>query len=437
MNIGIYVRPWNEKFYYNLASEIFETSYKKVSLSEFKNIGDIWLGAGLYKESSSETIFNLDEKIEIYTRCRFLRSLEVNRAFDLINKMSNQIVNLFEKYKFKFILGQMIDNYTLDILERVCQMKNIEYISISGHFFNGYSRVTKRGEYNVIRKDITEYEISAILNKILEKEYKPNFELNKEKSYKDGVKYFLRDLVKKKYFNIKRLLDRDYLNYHYNSFEIPKTNMRNIVSKDLNRYFCKIKDINIDEKSVYVPLHYTPEATVDYWSDNYKHGLYKESLIDLIQKSSPEINFIFKEHPAMYMKNEISFYKQILSFSNVRLIHPYENSNEILEKVDNVLVYTGSVGVEALLRNKRVLAITRNYYSELHPNIKVVKSVNLETLRETIVEYDNKIFIKILLEGLFPAEFINNRNINKSDTKNIAKYLKKYITNSSVRKCEI
>lgn len=60
-----------------------------------------------------------------------------------------------------------------------------------------------------------------------------------------------------------------------------------------------------------------------------------------------------------------------------------DRSNELLNMVDNVLVDTGTVGVEALLRGKRVISLSDNYYSDLHPNIVRSGSVTREVLHKS------------------------------------------------------
>lgn len=424
MNIGVYVRPWNEEFYVKLAKLTFENS-NIISLSEFKGVGDIWIGSALYKDEPREHIFNTEEMMDIYLRCRFLRSLDIEKAFILINKMASYIDSLFRRNRFEYFIGHLIDNYTLDIIERISRRYGVKYISLVGHFINGYSRISSRGELNVVRGDITEEEITSVLNSLIDINYKPKFELNKKKTKKEGVLYYCRAKAKKICFSINKVIRSDVLNYHYNTYGFKDIKLKDVINEDIEKLFCNIDDLCLDKNSVYLPLHYTPEATVDYWCDLPKHSFYKESLLDFISNSSNEINFVLKEHPAMYMKRDISFYKVLLSFNNVKVVHPYENSNLLLEKIDNVFVYTGSVGVEALLRGKNVFSITENYYTNLHPNIKIRFNLQLDDLEQGAESYDNRVFIESLLKGLMPARFINSKRIMDSDIELLSLYIKR------------
>ncbi len=53
------------------------------------------------------------------------------------------------------------------------------------------------------------------------------------------------------------------------------------------------------------------------------------------------------------------------SFNNVILLDPYIPSQSLFDKIENVGVHTGSVGVESLIADKKVYAISENYYSLL------------------------------------------------------------------------
>jgi len=423
MTIGIYVRPWNEKFYRKLTKIAFPKD-RNITFSEFKKNGEIWIGKALYDDDIYYNKFFCDsDMFNIYIRCRFLRSLPIELAYNFINKMAYFLNNLFDIYKFRIIIGHLVDNYTLDILERISKIRGAKYISIVPHFINGYARFTARGEFNYLNREIKEEEINKVLKVLNNNYYSPKFDLNKEKTYIQGVYNFYREYFKSRvYFKMMKTIMHDRYNYHYNTISFNKKKLSSIINRDLGKIFKKIKDIKFIDKSIYLPLHFTPEATVDYWCEDPLLTLYEDSIIQLISKSSKQFQLIIKEHPAMFMKRDINFYKKLLNFSNVYLVHPYENSNNIICKSKYIYVYTGSVGIEALLRGKVVISRTKNYYSGIHPNIVIKKYIE-DDFNINPINFDEKIFIKKLLQGLFPANFINNKKILDSDIKKICKYL--------------
>ena len=165
--------------------------------------------------------------------------------------------------------------------------------------------------------------------------------------------------------------------------------------------------------AVYLPMHLIPEATTSYWCDKVPHLGYLEYLLDIIDNSTRNAQFFIKEHPSMYGKRALSFYRELLSRKNVVLIHPLDRSNSFLEKVSTVAVDTGTVGVEALLRGKRVLCFSDNYYSALHPNARRVDAASEKDLISPLSDFDAVEFSKRLLDGWFPSDYVNGKEQKK------------------------
>lgn len=421
-SVYVYARPWNIGFYSDLATEAFP-GHRRVFLSEFKGIGNIWLGDILYKSISAQPIFSDEEMSDIYLRCRFLRSLEYGYAQELIQKMGGLIDRTLDHEKIKLVIGNLIDNFTLDIIERICRRKGINYTSFVPHFFSGYCRLTRRGELMKVRHEVPEDELAGVMKRVVSTDYRPDFALNKPKNRWNVFSFYYREVIKQHlYFQVMKTFKGEKLNYHYNTVFFNKD--RTLSNFLVNHESFFLRNPKADAApSVYIPLHYTPEATVDYWCDDPRCALYEESILQVIDSSSKDVVFWVKEHPAMYYKRSASFYQDLLNKPNVQLLHPYSNSNEILGRCSMVYVYTGSVGVEALLRNKIVFSKTQNYYSDLHPNIQCKDYISREDCDLTSKSYSGEHFLEDLLKGLIPAVFKNDRNIHESDLRTMVDYL--------------
>jgi hypothetical protein len=112
---------------------------------------------------------------------------------------------------------------------------------------------------------------------------------------------------------------------------------------------------------VYVPLHFYPEAVIDYWVKNLELINYEEVIISLI-KNNPSINFVFKEHPAMHRRRECNFYMKIISFPNAVFVKRNLRSFEIFNHIDYVFTYNGTCGLEALFAQKKVICVEKPFY---------------------------------------------------------------------------
>ena len=413
MNIFVYLRPWNKEFYCKLLSSSFPGS-EIVKYSDYKGIGDYWTGDYLYSDSSCpEDGFFDESKEEIITRCRYLRGLPRNKAEMMAAKVWKGINGIFNEGQIDLVVIPLIDNYIMDIIERIAHKRAIPVLSMVQNFIKGYSRFSVRGERIDLNRVIENSEIENVYQLLVAENYKPDFSLMKEKSYFDMAKgYYRRKLIEKIYYPIHMILENDRLNYMYN-YSMFNGKSKEYIGKQIYSYYTKIQDLKIQDNSFYMPLHYSPESTVDYWSTNYKDALYESSVLKFIERINGRYPIILKEHPSMVGWRNRNFYEKVLSFSNVCIVHPYESSNLLLEKVDNVVVYTGSVGVEALLRGKKVLALTTNYYSDIHPNIKVVNSFDEHVLDDEIEQYDGREFIHSLLKGLFKYRFGDGRHMEE------------------------
>ena len=437
MKVLIHVRKWNKNFYRRLAEQAFDNP-EITTVSDFRGLSDIWSGEYLYHDSydAPNAAFE-QEKEDIIARCRFLRSLPEQKAEELSRRFWNGMEELFCQQRFDVVLSAAIDCYTMDIIERIAKKNGVQYFSLVTSFVRGYSRFTRRGELYPAHRNVSREEVNKVLDMLLNDQYKVMFSLNQEKKSVETIKYFVkRRLVDNLYFPVMKRKERDIWNYHYNTLSFQEGSYGDYSVKNASKYYKKISEIQIYRTSVYVPLHYSPEATVDYWCDDKKWAFYEQSVIDVIRKSDRNVQFIVKEHPAMYGKRNINFYKALSAMPNVQIIHPYENSNQLLRELWNVLVYTGSVGVEALLRGKKVFTVSENYYSGISSNIVKVDQIRETELVGEKLEHDNENFMHCLLSGMFQGSSTAGRDIDKSDLAEIAAELRRIYESGNQRKLE-
>ena len=413
MKILIYVRFWNKDFFIKLAKLMYPDATIMV-YSDFRGLGKYWTGNYIYNVKYDSSLSE-DVKQDIITRCRFLRGLESKKAEELCCRLYSGIEELFRTHKINMVLMPIIDCYSLDILDRVAKAKGIPVIAFCGNFIKGYSRFTVRGERIDLKRVVADSEVNTVYGMLTEQSYKPDFAFMRKVNKTAIIKRYVRNICKEKiYYNLKKTLDRDWDNYHFNT--VGKTDLSTMLEQLDAPYFTHINllsDINM-KSAVYIPLHFTPEATVDYWSQNALDSYYEKSVEQIIKNADSSIIFLVKEHPSMMGRRNPDFYKRFSAFRNVFLIHPYDSSNMLLNMVDTVVVYTGSVGVEALLRNKRVLSFTKNYYSDIHPNITIIDKVTLKNITTPIIHYDEKLFLRDLLKGLFPYHYAVGWNVEKN-----------------------
>ena len=415
MNVLVYKRKKDRNVYYNVAKKI--STDKVITVSEFRGLGEVWVGEFLYKESIIVEEFNYKKefnacKEEVIKRCRFLRSLNEEIAERLLMKVWIGFDRLYRERNIGLIFQPLIDNYTLDVMSRLAELHGIEVVSFVGHFFHGYFRISVRGEYNKIRSEIEFDEIKKVMNIVLKDDFKPTFDLMKKKSSLELIKRNIRrKIIEGVYYPIMKFIEGDPFNYHYNTIILKNGFLERVSSKRF-QYFDPIERVKTEKrKIVYWPLHMIPEATTDYWCQDLRDVDYEESILDVIANSSKEVCFLIKEHPSMEGWRDVDFYKKLKKNENVILLRSEVSSNWALNESSYVLVHTGSVGVEALLRGKVVFTLTDNYYSRFHKNCvkaryitkDLLEFVDSNLVNECDNEDENIHFVESILMGLYPG----------------------------------
>lgn len=424
MKTLLYTRPTSEVFLRKLARAV-DNSCEVYEISDFKGRGDVWAGQYLNSEQKLN-LFDENTHENIRLRCRFLRSLKKEKAYKLIDKYSYFVNLVFDNFHPDMVLSQVPDNYCMDIIQRVAIEREVFLASVAESFINSYSRLTLRGERIDVRKASRE-EAERVTKDLLGKAYKPFYSKRLGKTYWRHM-YFIvrRKLIESFYYPLKKIIENDPQNYHYNTLYYHGVKISDVVSKSAESLFKHVRDLNVDDTCIYVPLHCSPEATVDYYGDDPKYALYEEFMYHIAKTADEGIHLLIKEHPAMYGARKIAFYRKMASLKNVTLIDPYDNSNEILNKCKYVLVFSGSVGVEAAIRDKVIFTLTSNYYSDLNPNIYLVKKLTKALLNKEHIPYDCVEFMQSMMNGLMDANIGIQTALDTSDTETMGQYIRKY-----------
>jgi hypothetical protein len=128
----------------------------------------------------------------------------------------------------------------------------------------------------------------------------------------------------------------------------------------------KLYDINaiepdLDQKYIYIALHYQPESTTSPMA-----GVFVDQLliVQMIASLLPQNIYLYvKEHPMQtWYCRDINFYKDLLDIPKVRFIPRNYNSFRLLENCLAVATATGTAGWEGLFRQKPVLMFGHYFY---------------------------------------------------------------------------
>lgn len=338
----------------------------------------------------------------IVFRCRGLRSIDFHQAKDLVLRVTKFWIEFFTKHgHLKLIIIHIVDNYVLEVMIILASVYSIKVCALSEFFIQHYRRNTFYGEYQYSRNTISNHE---------EENLRKYFNDRSRSFWLLGVStrsQFLVFLYLLATYNI-RLFYRYIFKYRIQkslSYEYRFSKVFNHVR--LSYIFAPFKFMKplddqcfseLNPNAVYIPLQVYPEANVDYWMNSPFDADYYTSLYEVLSFCRDNNFTVFlKEHPGFLFLRDPAFYKTVLGFKNVFIVHPFDKQLGLLDSIDKVIVWHGSTGVEALMSSKSVYSYEPNYYSQdlVRPYTEILHSQSVPS------ESDKSKLIRNLLHGLY------------------------------------
>lgn len=188
---------------------------------------------------------------------------------------------------------------------------------------------------------------------------------------------------------------------------------------------------SLNKKYIFFPLQLQPEESTDIWGKWYSNQI---ATVEYISKALPlNYKLYVKEHKVAVGKREglFSCYDKLRRLPNVVLIHPFEDSHNLIKNADLIIVISGTVGWEALLYGKPVITLGNVFYN----NSGLVHKVsNLGELKKAIrrllknYQLDKDKLLKYILalkygtyEGYFNVPHTDTRVMERENIKKLAK----------------
>lgn len=140
-------------------------------------------------------------------------------------------------------------------------------------------------------------------------------------------------------------------------------------------------------KTVIFPLHLEPELNIDtcgrYWENQ------SETILKIWRQLGPNDRLFIKEHPVAIGNRGALWYRKLLSYPNLLLLHHAVPVDDILQAIDFVFTISGTMGLEAALAGRKVLCLAPTTYDRLEnvvsPSIADFhRTRNIEDLYDTL-----------------------------------------------------
>ena len=182
----------------------------------------------------------------------------------------------------------------------------------------------------------------------------------------------------RKVISLKSKLSENKRNYYLNKsqrlksyyswlLQLIRTIFHKVFTSHLER------DLDLDSERYFMfPLH-----TLNEWQNYSQMGMKYPNILNLIEEISLCIplgyKLYVKEHPSFFPQKNNSFYRSIKKISNVRLIHPDEDSFQLVKNSEGVITTASTMGWEAYLLGKLVFMLV-DHWSEVLPGVYKITS---------------------------------------------------------------
>jgi Capsule polysaccharide biosynthesis protein len=448
LKIGIYTRHKLQAFSAKLASEL-RSEFNVFIFSEDNISGADIIDSERYFTFEGNIDFLTNEDIdEIRLRCRVLRSIDRDLALSLIFRSVNAVQGMLSDLNPDVIISPRIDDYYLDILERICVKNNINFIGLwRSAFIDKMFFRTSRGEYNKLREPAKE-EIFEFIENVKNKKFKATSIVGKKYSIMHSLSRYFKLYARALSLEVIRRFSTNKYRYRElaTRFFVREYNISFFDTLYNYRGWKKRLDVLLGSKNpkVFIALQVNPESTIDYYCENI-------DLVD-VSGSAPIIVDIFlshgfdvivKDHPNMIGNRDSNFLRKLASRGErVVIVPPSVDSIYLIDNTDVTYTWSGTVAVQAVMLGRKAVCVCVPYYVDIGGFFKIS---SLEDLAELL--YSNGFSVKLncsqdelrmlaehILSSHLPGEIYLHNNDMPCDVLTTAKSLRKLIL-SKGEKC--
>lgn len=291
------------------------------------------------KSEPQKNPFTKNETDKIINDCRVLRSLSNSVANERISNVIGNWEKIFAQNLPNFVFSVTVDNYILDIISRLCALSSVKYIGYVNSPIPGYSRFTVRGEFSSGHDGPNK---EAIVD-FYKKRKKPAHYIKQSKL--SNLKQKTLMIARRFYFEFQYKLGKN--DYH---------TLANYYWGRVNRGVLQ-GTIGVDVRGkYYIPLQYTPECTVDYWSPVEPNNDYEEFVKSIIVKNR-NLKFVVKEHPAYIGNRKKDFIIWLNNQENCEILDSRMDNFDVVSLCEAVCTLTGTVAIETLMLGGNVVIL--------------------------------------------------------------------------------
>jgi len=247
------------------------------------------------------------------------------------------------------------------------------------------------GELNNAKHNFESFEHAQTFLKDYDSNVKLEMELNAN-STSSKIIYFKAIL---KFLFSKNTNPKTHFTYYGRTkFTVLVNTVYDILKTKYRKFFINknlIRTIDNEKPIIYFPLQIEPERSLLITAPKYTNQI---QVIRNIANVLPKgYELYVKEHPMSVVRSwhSVSFYKEIMSLSNTKLIHPSVKSKDLIKKSSLIITISSTTGIEATFYKKPSIIFSDLDFSIIS-SVHKIKSINeLSSAIETYLKKDVKL----------------------------------------------
>ena len=371
--ITILTRPFSSEGFHFFAEHAL-AGHEVRFTSDWRGTEQHWLMRSFYEAFGSNATtaemlppITLDDADDIVARCRFLRSLQPEKARRIVAAMGTAALDLIERNDPDLIISCHIDCYVYDVIARLQRDRGKAYLALSEGIVEHYGGIN----YRFLPMDVREpdeEEVKALVSLIRDREFRPAYMFGRyyDVNYLSRfVRLYLRQKARRVWFPIRRWAARDPLNFHWNTATGEAVTCQRLRWLATVRYFDRDWEQRLaasPRPAVFIPLQWYPEARYDYADLDSRLRNLPRLTLDLCERLSPDCDVALKEHPAIFGSRDPKFYEALLRVPNVVIVPHLVPTAYVSEKCDCLITPAATICMEAAIRGQRVITVGRPAY---------------------------------------------------------------------------
>jgi hypothetical protein len=373
-------------FFSSISKRLMEEEKKKVIFLTFHEGGDEilkkekipYFSLHKIKNSMDSNKYNIQEIIDIENKFGLnfrkfifhdmLRSVNRNETYFIPKVITYHSIldKIFKENNIGCVVQEYSGFIAPQMLYHVSRYYNVDHISIEPAMYSQRVLFVLNNLFSEIKNHKKKsYPPSEELANIIDKYVNAKTVVIPQKD-----KRFFQDMTFKRLLskdNFNRLINKFHRRYvigvgeeydtvlWYIIYHIAKLFRRKLLSF---YYSDQVKS----EKYVYFPLHAILDVQLTLRSSEYFNQI---ALLEYIARSIPYgYRLYIKEHPADIGGTSFSGLRNIIRKYKVRLIHPRNNSFDLIKGASCILTINSKVGFEAIMQGKPVVVLGKAFYRD-------------------------------------------------------------------------